>query len=48
MENRLPKVDPALATLYRVLGVDPTVKLLNHGGRPVPAIDEGEPIRELL
>ena len=36
------------ATIYRVLGIDPTTTFLNHAGRPVPAIDHGEPIRELL
>ena len=36
------------ATIYRVLGIDPTVTFLNHAGRPVPAIDHGQPIRELL
>lgn len=35
-------------TLYHVLGVDPHVSFLNHAGRPVPAIDHGEVIRELL
>jgi uncharacterized protein (DUF1501 family) len=36
------------ATIYHVLGVDPRVQFLNHQGRPVPALDGGEPIRELL
>lgn len=36
------------ATIYHVLGVDPYTKFLDNAGRPVPAIDEGEPIRELL
>jgi uncharacterized protein (DUF1501 family) len=36
------------ATLYHVLGVDPTVQFMTPGGRPVPAIDGGEVIRELL
>ncbi|HVR83502.1 MAG TPA: DUF1501 domain-containing protein [Planctomycetota bacterium] len=36
------------ATLYRVLGVDPYVQFPNHQGRPVPAIDQGEPIKELF
>ena len=29
------------ATIYHVLGVDPTTSFLNHSGRPVPAIDSG-------
>jgi len=36
------------ATLYHVLGVDPTQAFLDHSGRPVPAIDAGEPIKELI
>ncbi|MCZ6795298.1 MAG: DUF1501 domain-containing protein [Planctomycetota bacterium] len=36
------------ATIYRVLGVDPTIRFLNHAGRPVPALDHGEPIAELF
>lgn len=36
------------ATIYNVLGVDPSVSFLNHAGRPVPAIDQGEVIRELV
>ncbi|MBM4004141.1 MAG: DUF1501 domain-containing protein [Planctomycetes bacterium] len=35
-------------TIYHVLGVDPTVHFLDHSGRPVPAIDHGEVIRELI
>ncbi len=35
-------------TLFHVLGVDPDVSFLNHAGRPVPAIDHGEVIRELV
>jgi hypothetical protein len=29
------------ATIYVALGVDPSIKFLNHSGRPVPAIDNG-------
>jgi uncharacterized protein (DUF1501 family) len=36
------------ATLYHVLGVDPAVQFMTPSGRPVPAIDGGEVIRELL
>jgi hypothetical protein len=36
------------ATIYHVLGVDPHVSFLNHSGRPVPAIDSGQVIHELL
>jgi hypothetical protein len=37
-----------LATLYRVLGIDPTTPLLNHTGRPMPLLDDPKPIAELL
>ena len=36
------------ATIYHVLGVDPTANFLDHTGRPVPIIDSGEVIRELI
>ena len=36
------------ATIYHVLGVDPHASFLNHSGRPVPAIDAGQVIHELL
>lgn len=36
------------ATIYHVLGVDPSVSFLDHSGRPVPAIDHGEVISELF
>jgi hypothetical protein len=35
-------------TIFNVLGVDPHVAFLDHAGRPTPAIDKGELIRELL
>ena len=35
-------------TIYHVLGVDPKVHFLDHSGRPTPAVDGGEPIRELF
>jgi hypothetical protein len=36
------------ATIYAALGVDPTIKFLNHSGRPVPVIDNGQAISELF
>lgn len=35
-------------TIFRVLGVDPSVNFENHSGRPVPAIDHGSVISELI
>jgi uncharacterized protein (DUF1501 family) len=37
-----------LATIYRVLGVDPTVQLTDFRGRPQALLDDPEPIRELV
>ncbi len=37
-----------LATLYRVLGIDPATAPLDHTGRPLPLLDDPEPIAELL
>jgi hypothetical protein len=36
------------ATIYHVLGIDPSVAFLDRTGRPVPILDEGKPITELL
>ncbi len=36
------------ATIYHVLGIDPQASFLNHAGRPIPAIDSGSVIHELL
>ncbi len=36
------------ATIYHVLGVDPSTCFLNRSGRPVPAIDSGTIISELF
>lgn len=35
-------------TLFQVLGLDPNIAFNNHAGRPIPAIDHGEVIGELL
>jgi hypothetical protein len=35
-------------TIFEVLGLDPDVTFTNHAGRPVPAIDHGEVIGELV
>jgi len=36
------------ATIYHVLGIDPSVSFLNPAGRPVPAVDHGRVIEELV
>jgi hypothetical protein len=35
-------------TLFHAMGVDPEVSFLNHAGRPVPALEPGSVIHELL
>ena len=35
-------------TIFRVLGIDPHVHFTDHSGRPIPAIDHGGVIEELL
>jgi hypothetical protein len=36
-----------LATIYRFLGIDPSMTFPDHSGRPVYLLDEREPIQEL-
>ncbi len=36
------------ATVYKLLGLDPALKLLDHRGRPTPALDDPTPIAELI
>ena len=35
-------------TMFHVLGIDPHVSFHNHAGRPIPALEPGEIIRELV
>jgi len=35
-------------TIFRVLGVDPDILFTDHSGRPIPAIDHGNVISELI
>ena len=37
-----------LATLYHRFGIDTSQAFLNHAGRPIPILTDGEPIAELL
>jgi len=37
-----------LATIYRILGIDPLTTVPDHTGRPMYLLDEREPIAELL
>jgi len=46
VDRRLAPED-VLATLYANLGIDPRAEFVNHGGRPIPILPGGAPIREL-
>jgi hypothetical protein len=46
VDRRLAPED-ILATLYANLGIDPRAEFVNHGGRPIPILPGGTPIREL-
>jgi hypothetical protein len=35
-------------TIFQVLGVDPDLNFINHAGRPIPALEPGKVIEELL
>jgi hypothetical protein len=37
-----------LATLYHVLGIDPSATLPDHSGRPMYLLDNRDPITELV
>ena len=37
-----------LATVYHVLGIDPSQTFLNGSGRPIYVLDDRQPVRELL
>jgi len=36
------------ATIYHALGIDPSIQFVDRAGRPIPAVDGNEPIRELF
>lgn len=46
--NRAVGAQNILGTVYHALGIDPTQKLLDFGGRPIQLLDDGEPISELV
>ena len=52
-KGEVPKDRPlspydVLATMYRHLGIDPRMTFLDHAGRPLRLLDDGEVISELL
>jgi arylsulfatase A-like enzyme len=36
------------ATIYHCLGIDPDTLVHDHGGRPLPIANGGQPIRDIL
>jgi hypothetical protein len=48
VKDRPYRVPQVLSTIYRVLGIDPARTFPNHVGRPVPILDDREPVGELL
>jgi hypothetical protein len=48
IKSRAVGAQNVLATLYHALGVDPTRTLPDFSGRPVPLLDDPEPIAELV
>jgi hypothetical protein len=46
--GRTIRVSNVLATLYRVLGVDPALTFTDYNGRPQYVLDDREPVAELL
>ncbi|HXG08284.1 MAG TPA: DUF1501 domain-containing protein [Gemmataceae bacterium] len=47
-KDRRYTASQVLATLYRVLGIDPAQTFLNNSGRPMHILDDREPVAELL
>ena len=52
-QGRIPAQRPLkpadlLATVYHVLGIDPKLTFKDHTGRPIPILDEGKAIEEVI
>jgi len=47
-DERPVEVQDLVATIYKLLGIDPSKKLDAPGGRPLAIVDGGEPVKELL
>ncbi len=46
--NRAVRPEHIHATIYHCLGIDPTLQILDHQGRPTSVLDDPTPIHELL
>jgi hypothetical protein len=42
------KPEDLAATIFELLGIDPELRLSDQQGRPVPLVEGGQPIRELI
>jgi hypothetical protein len=47
-KDRKLTVPQVLATLYKVMGIDPSMTFPNGSGRPMYLLDDREPVQELL
>src|SRR4029077_14802119 len=48
VKDRPVSFQNVFATLYHNLGIDPATALTDRGNRPMPLLDEREPIREVI
>ncbi|MBI3865703.1 MAG: DUF1501 domain-containing protein [Planctomycetia bacterium] len=46
-DNRTTPAD-VLATIYHLMGIDPSTSFTNHAGRPIPIANDGRVIRDLV
>jgi hypothetical protein len=47
-QSRAVRPENIHATIYRALGIDPKLQLLDHRGRPTPVLEDPTPISELF
>jgi hypothetical protein len=47
-KDRPLTVPQVMSTLYRAIGVDPSMRFPNGAGRPMYVLDDREPVQELL
>ena len=47
-KDRPYTVAQVLSTIYRAIGIDPSITFPNGSGRPMYVLDDREPVRELL
>jgi Protein of unknown function (DUF1501) len=42
------RMQNVLMTMYHVLGIDAATAFPDHDGRPLPILDDHEPVRDLM